>query len=156
PTSSICWSSCSFLYSVVNGVPVDWKSSCAVLAPLCVAARTCRITGSPRASMIRSGLDSDGGTSAEPPLFGPSSMLSARSPYSRTVDSHRWNPRLEISGANNPSPPHVGMPTRRGPYGRPRGGGIAIRMHDRDVPVWTCRHCTVPFRTKQSLTVHLL
>ena len=29
-------------------------------------------------------------------------------------------------------------------------------MHDRDVPIWTCRHCTVPFRTKQSLTVHLL
>lgn len=29
-------------------------------------------------------------------------------------------------------------------------------MHDRDVPIWTCRHCTVRFRTKQSLTVHLL
>lgn len=29
-------------------------------------------------------------------------------------------------------------------------------MHDRDVPVWICRHCEVHFRTKQSLTVHLL
>ncbi|MCI4366215.1 MAG: hypothetical protein L3K08_00515 [Thermoplasmata archaeon] len=29
-------------------------------------------------------------------------------------------------------------------------------MHDRDVPIWPCRHCRVQFRTKQSLTVHLL
>jgi hypothetical protein len=29
-------------------------------------------------------------------------------------------------------------------------------MHDRDVPVWQCRHCMVHFRTKQSLSVHLL
>ncbi len=29
-------------------------------------------------------------------------------------------------------------------------------MHDRDVPVWACRHCASRFRTKQSLTVHLL
>ncbi len=29
-------------------------------------------------------------------------------------------------------------------------------MHDRDVPFWSCRHCAAHFRTKQSLTVHLL
>lgn len=62
---------------------------------------------------------------------------------------------MEIAGANNPEPPS-GTPYRGG-LRRGDAGRLPRRtMHDRDVPSWTCRHCRATFRTKQSLTVHLL
>jgi hypothetical protein len=64
---------------------------------------------------------------------------------------------VEIAGADNLP---AELSDDRG-AGRPGSAGPAVpreksTVHDRDVTYWPCRHCVARFRTKQSLTVHLL